>query len=285
MEHPAYNTWTKREILAMPEVRWVVAKLLCTSALFLVIAAVYMATSACVMLSIPLFEARQQQMHDELWQTKTKCNEPSSTHTVAFNCQNEFGLEMLRSKAMCDTDPHRLVMFDCNQNFTVWQDGHLQIIVTDTISQLTEKHELVRFILSDTLDCLDRTGRCNSWVMAIIEAVMDNRMLVFCVSWLSSTLMLCTAVCSRGPCRYGKRLASQFRQDSAEGVRMQGMTEKQRMTLYATLVSPDNEETDTKPYKLWTPQIAVVTPPTIASEDGEPGRDGLRQRPTPRTCI
>ena len=280
MEHPAYNTWSMREKLTMPEVRWAIGKLAVAVVCLLLITLVYLSVSAWIMLAVPIFYAERKAIEEE----------------------------QLKLKAGCLNSASRMVVFDCDQpSFSVPPDAFLNETITRTLLHLTDAHPTTRILLFDLFgfEPEEENDWCRETLFIVLSTMIQHRMLLLGLSWLSSTAMLCSCVCARGPKKYYSQLRHQLSQPSEEGIMFLGMSNAQKSDYLAALASPENIG-PIPDYQIWKPAQSTLhgsieedemvfehisgsssssssspdlptTPPPESS-----GEDGLRHRPLPR---
>ncbi len=261
MEHPAYNTWTYREKLAMPEVRWVIAKLLFASFFLLILLAFYFSLSACIILAIPIFHSEHSALLEEQWKNNTGCLSPPLNNMVILNC--------------------------LETEFTLDQHAFLNETIARTLFRLTDDNAHASLFLNDFLDCLNDDGWCRTCIFVTLDELAHNPITVFGLSWLSATLTLFAVVFSYGPApRYCRQLRAHLRQSSAEGVKFGSMSSKQKDEFLSALASPDlTPSTTARPHAFpspsleWTMQDEVEMHQSVAAEErNKIERDGMRMR-------
>ena len=286
MEHPAYNSWSMREKLSMPEVRWAIGKFAVAAISLVLIGLVYASVSTWIMIAVPIFYAEREAIEEE----------------------------QLKFKAGCLDSPTRMVVFDCHQSsFSVPPEAFLNETITRTLIHLTEVHPSTRTLLVDLMGCQLEEQEENNWcretMYIAINTMRQHRILLLWLSWLSSTLMLCSCLCAHGPGKYYKQLRHQLDQPSAEGIQFLGMSSTQKKDYITALASPENIE-PLPDYQIWKPPPSMLlngsieedemvfeqlngngsescsspdlpqTPPPVAAE--AVSEDGLRHRPLPR---
>ncbi len=262
MEHPAYNTWTYREKLAMPEVRWTIAKFLIASLFLTALIALYFSLSACIFLAIPIFHAEHSALLEEQWKNNTGCLTPPPNNMVILNC--------------LDTE------------FTIDQRAFLNETIARTLFRLTDTHSL---FLYDFLDCADDDGWCRTCIFVVLNELTRNPSTVFGLSWLSTTLTLLAVLLSYGPApRYFKKLRAHLRQSSAEGIKFGSMSSKQKDDYLTSLASPDLTPTKTfpafpSPSHEWTVEDEAAMEHDAAEEERNSSAEGLRNRSVLPTSI
>jgi len=214
MEHPAYNTWTYREKLAMPEVRWVFAKFTFSALFVIAFLVVYFSLSACIFLAIPIFHSEHSALLEEQWKNNTGCLSPPLNNMVILNC--------------LDTE------------FTIDQRAFLNETIARTLFRLTDDNPHVATILTGLLDCQDDDGWCRTCIFITLNELTNNPTTVFGLSFLSATLTLFAILFTYGPAPlYFRKLRMHLRQSSAEGVKFGSMSSKQKDAYLSALASPD----------------------------------------------
>lgn len=251
MEHPSYNNWTLRERLSLPLVRIAVWKFAASLALVSTAALFYAMFSLLLITSAPIFYAHLDDVQEERWRNK-----------AAF-----YG-------RACGNETARFVVIDCNQTHTAYhRDGFMETI-TRTLSDLSQHDQVVTgSSVLDLFGCRDSNGWCMSVIYLALDVVINYRMLMLTIWWLSTTAMLCVAGLQRGPLQYWKRLQLQLVAASPDTVRYNAMTASMReewMTAQAEqAMSPPK-----KPfieYVPWTPpafktHVAGLNQPSIPEE-------------------
>ncbi len=262
MEHPAYNTWTYREKLAMPEVRCVIIKFLFASFFLLVFLTLYFTLGACIFLAIPIFHSEHSALLEEQWKNNTGCLSPPLNNMVILNC--------------LDTE------------FTIDQHAFLNETIARTLLRLTDDNPHAATILNDFLDCQNDDGWCRTCIFITLDELARNPTTVFGLSFLSATLTLFAVLLSYGPApRYFRKLRAHLSQSSAEGVKFGNMSSKQKDEYLTTLASPDLTPTtvpafpfSTSSHDGWTIEDEDIMMQS-AAEDSKPEANGLRNRSVP----
>jgi hypothetical protein len=267
LEHPAYNTWTLREKLAMPQVRYAIAKFSISSIFLGLLLSLYFALSICIIMAIPVFHSEHKALVEEQWKAHTGCLPAPATGMVILKC--------------ADAD------------FSINQDTILHETVVRTMSQLTSSYASMQFLLYDFLGCQLEDGRCRALVVGTMSELMHNPVTVFSLSWLSGTLTLLACVLTYGPApHYFRSMRKQLEQRNAEGVKFATMSPRDQSAYMHALASPEDNycaTAQTQPFfppqlHQWTPFDEMEATRAMHEQEEEQesieGLIGLRSRPT-----
>lgn len=260
MEHPAYNTWTYREKLAMFEVRVVIAKLFIASVFLLFFLALYFTLSTCILLAIPLFYDEHSTLLKEQWKNNTGCLSPPASNMVILNC--------------------------LHTDFTIDEHAFLNETIARTLFRLTDDDPHIGYLLNNILSCHDDDGWCRTCIFIVLDELARNPTTVFLLSLLSATLTLLTCVLSHGPApHYFRTLRAHLTQSSAEGIKFDNMSSKQKDEYLHALASPEQTPT-VKPPEFpsheWTMEDEADMMTAVHEEEERKSiANGLRYRSGP----
>ncbi len=245
MDHPAYNSWSYREKLAMPEVRSAIAKFSVAAVGLSLFFVLYFSLSACIMLAIPIFHTQQHLLLHEHLQEQYILHQQQQLGQIE---------ELLKQATGCSPAPAQgMVILKCTEtDFSVATHAATTVFSVDlhtspnesisrTLAQLTEQHPHTRWLLFHILDCQDDEGWCRSSIAATLNHVTGNPLLVCGGSWLSGTLTLLALLLTYGPApRYYHVMRSHLKQHSAEGVLFGTMSTRQQEAFMRDLASTDH---------------------------------------------
>lgn len=236
MEHPSYNNWTLRERLALPPVRTAAWKFGLLATAVAVTTGLYLAGSVLIVTSAPVFYAHLDSVQEERWRNK-----------AAF-----YG-------RACANNSTHFVVIDCNQTHAASTRDNFKETLTRTFAELAEQQHAI----TELLGCKDTDGLCMSVVYVVLDIVINHRMLMMGLWWLSTTAMLAAAW--RGALvRYWRLLQQQLSAVSPDAMQYNAMTAAvkeewiaaqaaQALSAAMPMTMPQSLEPRYIEYQPWTP--------------------------------
>lgn len=200
LDHPVNNTWTLKEKITMPEVRWAIAKFFVASLVVGGIGLAYWHLSTWVWFAMPRF-------HLHYWRDKTGCSENS----------------------------HKMVVFDCHFAFLPHVDDsrHLKEATQLTLADFGDD-----WIMHRWFDCKDTHSVCFAWIYHIIQDYVWSQPLFALLSWASWTFLIFHFLITRFPALYWTKVSRQLNMPTPEGVRFLELSSAAREQHMAEMISP-----------------------------------------------